>query len=679
MLERLRQNSDNLIELYMMLKDPAVKNARANDPAFEEIKRKTLSLSNMANHLYDSGEAPTQEELRKFEESRKELDKLSEDYLKEREANADAEIQKRCDAVQKCRTELQKVGSTAEWIEEHLDEYPQGPSKEEQTAQKLQELKDLEKNPKELVNRLTSIRENDLDGNHFPGKEAEDEAITRYFQYLTQTGPDKQIAPEHVKVLDDIAQEMAQQRYDLSMTIGHEMEEREEQIKRGEIPGTELISKEPDAAKDIANEMVIRLSPNVGKRMALDNLQSTITNVIEGKMVGEQASEEYFINSVGEAGNKIIETTDHPDLYERAQETECKAGKYGYEINLNHREMGDPYFTKVPEDIAKIQEMQEDQQIREYQAAQGKSMEPLIKYASDVNEIATQAKKKLEELNALKIDGHEDSTFFTNMKKALDKVSKLNEGAKPTEVNKALEDLQKASDTYYNERKGLFRSWSDVGRKRRIFAEQMRDITAGNIERMKEARPGVPQNASIKSLLNTISRSIERAETELKRRQEARTRQQEEQRARDFRKLRDGASLAAKKSLEEFANKKESFTPEEKFSVQKQLACLVLNEKLGSLEAAKQMQGIPQGKEAYNKMILDLAGSKVFQDALPADLTPNTLKGLMQDPKTVKEVLGKCEKSLTEMEKANKKENKKESKKENLKGKENEPEKGLYK
>ena len=694
MLERLNQNAENLRTLHQALSDPKIKKATVSDPQYDEIKQETWNLMNMANHFVDSGVAPTREELQQYDEMLMKLDAKSARYLKEREANNDAELQKRIHAISNHREGLKNVFTDAAWIKEHVSEYPQGPTKEEQTAQKLQEFKALENDPKQLVNRMVEIRQNEMNGRHFPGKEAEDDALRQFFAYLIEPGENGQPDPERVQVLDSIAREMTRQRDGLSVQIGQEMEEREAQVLRGEIPGAELLAKEADAARDIGNELVIRLSATFGKRAAMDSMLSTIGLVLEGKKIGEEDAYVHFQNTMLDEsesiltqreadaqaeGEKALKAKEETRLIERSQENACKAKDHGYEINLEHREMGDPYFKKIPEDVGKIQGMN-DEQIREYQTAQNKSLSSIASFEAEVNEIAGQAKKKLEELNTLKIKDHDDSKYFKEMKSALEKVSKLNGKFSQEQIKKAVEDLHKASGKYYEERKGLFRSWKKIGRKRRIFAKEMRDISAVNFSRMEEPREGLNPKAPVQDQMKQLSRSINRGEVELHRRQEARDRQQEELRQqqikqqeidKNFKKLRESAELAAKKGLEELANKKGPYTPEEQFSIQKQLACLTVNEKLNQLEQAKQMDGIPKDKESYNKMVREVAGAKEFQNVLPENMNSDILKGMLQDPKTVGTILKECESSLAEREKMKQKENKK--------GKENEQGKDLNK
>ena len=99
MLERLNQNAENLRTLHQALSDPKIKKATVSDPQYDEIKQETLNLMNMANHFVDSGVAPTREELQQYDELLMKLDAKSARYLKEREANDDAELQKRIHAI----------------------------------------------------------------------------------------------------------------------------------------------------------------------------------------------------------------------------------------------------------------------------------------------------------------------------------------------------------------------------------------------------------------------------------------------------------------------------------------------------------------------------------------------------------------------------------------------------
>lgn len=692
MLERLNQNAENLRASHKAMSDPKIKKATVSDAQYDEIRNETAILMQMAYQFVDGSEAPTKEELQKYDEKLMHVDALSAKYLKERETNDDAEIRKRCEAVTNHREVLKNAFSDAAYIREHLSDYPQGPSKEEQTAQIVQEFKDLEKNPKALVNRIVEIRQKDLEGTHYPGKEAENDAVRRYFSSLVEPGVDGQADPERVGILDEIAKEMTRQRDELSIGIGQEMEEWEAQILRGEIPGAEHVTNQRDAARDIANELVIQLSLLFGKRTAIDNLSSVVGLNLEGKEIDKEDAYEHFQNKMLEESNRIqnrraadaqakeeekaLKAKEEERLNDRAQNVSCKAKDYGYEINREHREMGDPFFSKIPEDVKKLRAMDDDQ-IKEFQVAQNKILQSMVRFEAEVTEIASQAKKKLEELETLTIEDHEDSQFFKDMKSALEKVSKLNEKNSQEQVKKAVDDLRKASDTYYQERKGVLHSWSKVGRKRRSFAEEMRDLSAVNFSRMEQTREGLSPKGPVRDQMDKLNRIIDHGAAEQKLRVEARKRQQQEELKqqedqrrqenlrrqeidRNFRELRESAGKAARKSLEELANKKGPYTPEEQYSIQKQLACLVVNEKLNALEQANQTDGIPKDKESYHKMIREVARAKVFQNVLPKDVNPDILKGMLRDPKTVGTILKKFEKGLPKEGKLQSKESVKE-------------------
>jgi len=93
--------------------------------------------------------------------------------------------------------------------------------------------------------------------------------------------------------------------------------------------------------------------------------------------------------------------------------------------------------------------------------------------------------------------------------------------------------------------------------------------------------------------------------------------------------------------------KKTDLTPAQKEGIRRAYATLFLHEKLQGPEGAKLKESMPRTMKGYGKKVVEMAKSKEFKELFPdKDISPESVRKMMADPKEVKRSLNALNESL---------------------------------
>ncbi len=378
-------------------------------------------------------------------------------------------------------------------------------------------------NAHEVVVRLLGIQTyleqadqqqiNDIDVN-----EAARSVAGRFFETISEVSHKKEnsIADDTEReFIYQLAEEMGKASASLRVQNGIDKMEMEKLINDGLVPDTDVVMGNSEAVKDVAGAIVDSTYYNAKKLHAVNILFDRLSNYVEGlhvpaelsvnsKDTSLKANLNPIFNEGARSGLSEVKNTLQGDA--KANETkifmrgayadpEGALEKHGYSINPDSYKEGQSLFSQVPERQTEIN----NKSAEEFKEELAKSAEKLIKiqdYSYNVKAIADAAKEKLNALDNIKKEGHENSREFTEMRNALVSVTKLGDKKSPSAVEEALKKLNDKSAEYFRTRNVWYRSYRSFGQDRLESSAQIRDWSGTQLISIRE-RNNALQNSGV--------------------------------------------------------------------------------------------------------------------------------------------------------------------------------------
>ncbi|MCR5119883.1 MAG: hypothetical protein K6B44_09760 [Lachnospiraceae bacterium] len=285
-------------------------------------------------------------------------------------------------------------------------------------------------------------------------------------------------------------EEMAMYRGELLVKAGIEGEKFADQIRRGEIPGTELYAGNEAAIKEISDAMMngTELYAKVATTANAMKLASMPfdTTVISGDMADKYGYEtmpvQYFIGKPLEDAVNAAVKADYPDGMhykakgERLVPDQVISSKYGLAIS------GSGYAAVTDEDGKNMA-------VEKAAESNAKAQKACSEYAEAVEDITDRTYTDFRKLYDIARSKRTNSKQFTDMLWALQDVSELDRDKSPEEIEKALTTLKESAGKYKERIDGsIFRGVTAAGKERRQLADDLEKYASEQLEKLAKCK-----------------------------------------------------------------------------------------------------------------------------------------------------------------------------------------------
>ena len=167
----------------------------------------------------------------------------------------------------------------------------------------------------------------------------------------------KEINPDNVAFLNQIMQAVSEKYYNAVYDAGKRRDSYDEQIKNGNVKGTELVKDEPKTVRKIAHDLVMR-DDGVASD-AYVHFYRTLNNSLEGKIINGKDAQEINV----ETSEKVIksieekENISHEKTLEYTEEYENRDynNSLGFRYKQGELAPGESPFADVPKHLKEVQ------------------------------------------------------------------------------------------------------------------------------------------------------------------------------------------------------------------------------------------------------------------------------------------------------------------------------------
>ncbi|MBQ3790450.1 MAG: hypothetical protein II800_05925 [Lachnospiraceae bacterium] len=377
---------------------------------------------------------------------------------------------------------------------------------------KLATDKDYEK----LTQMLTQIEA----GERNPDQPEEDrDVMNEFLTEIATPGADGLFPQEKLEVLEAIADRMGRDLAGSMLQKADELEQMEEKVLSGKMPGTETFldyekggaGDDREMIRDVVNNYIDLTSAAAKKEHAIRSVMERINTYlqpakksrkpvykIDGRNVNlidhmdktMRAAMDY--QSYHGQGGQLDEQTFKKKI-ERASEKPADIGQKGFEINPNAKE-GESIFRKVPKDVENVQQASSKEEIGINYDATLNDRTWIAAYQSAVIQAATEAQAQLDRLEKMTRSSNSDEYIAMHDKLkavavlkdpgALDKLS-------PAQVEKAFDELRGAGATYESTHKGMFKGNIGTGRQRFNFSQDIQNFAQSAVDKIRQNNKGI--------------------------------------------------------------------------------------------------------------------------------------------------------------------------------------------
>ncbi|MBQ3790451.1 MAG: hypothetical protein II800_05930 [Lachnospiraceae bacterium] len=346
------------------------------------------------------------------------------------------------------------------------------------------------------------------------------DAMERFITEITAAGPDGLVPQENLHVLEQIANQAGRDLIGPMLTKADELERMEEKVRSGQVPGTETFldykrggaGDNREMIRDVVNNYIDQTSAAAKKEHEIRRVMDRFRKGLQagsknGRPVFQSGGDNVdlidHLNKTVEAGMshnnyKIykdgeLSEKEYRQKITRASDKVNDITKHGFEIDPNAKE-GENIFSKVPEDVKKVQEAKSGKEIEDNFNDKLKASTWIAAYQGAVIQAAVEAQAELDRLE--KMVQKTNSGEYIQMHDKLKAVAELRkEGAldklTPEQVEQAFTDLQEAGATYERTHKGMFKGNIGTGRKRFNFSHDIQDFAKSAVNKIRQNNEGI--------------------------------------------------------------------------------------------------------------------------------------------------------------------------------------------
>ena len=365
------------------------------------------------------------------------------------------------------------------------------------------------------------------------------DGLEQYLSRLTETDAEGHIPGANGEILKQITAEAGRLRMEALLQRAIAMEETEEKILNGEVPGTEMLLdyneknalnlQDPkELIREVAASYTILTHPSTKIIHGAGEFLRTIGMCLyeqEAEMRnsdGEYVSAENEMVKIGEK-SALDFKKEHPEYdqnrEDRANEFDDGLKKYGFEINPNAKE-GESIFSKVPEDMKRIADAESteelDQVLRDTAEASAKAgaykvalIEALIEMQEELHKLERMTKSS-------------NSAEYIAMHDALERLASVNAEAKDggrkmdelpiSVIERFFREVQTKASAYENTHKGMFKGNFGVGKERIRFSRHIQTVAGEKLASLRELAQGLDQDEQLGRQLINRADAAHRAE-----------------------------------------------------------------------------------------------------------------------------------------------------------------------
>ncbi len=324
-----------------------------------------------------------------------------------------------------------------------------------------------------------------------------------YSKVNSEGAPD----PKGVENLEAFAKAAGAVFAKYKIETGIAKQEMEENIREGKIGGTEIlngtddnsIKANNDAIRSVGDAIVEATNENYLRARAIHTFMVELEDRVENISVGTKSLDNVLMTQYDNASKAYVYSGTKAEQgvklknYGRGALFTGDAEKYGYVINKKAAEIGQPIFSKYPEEVLA--------QNKKYGISTGKGItENSIAYADNlvkvVEEIATESQKKLNDLERIKKSGANNKEY-TALKKALEALIQLpNKNYTAEQALAKMNNLKNTAEIYYRTHNHWWKGRSGVGSHRLSKSNELKNFANNYLSNMSIFRMNIQRLSS---------------------------------------------------------------------------------------------------------------------------------------------------------------------------------------
>ena len=355
-----------------------------------------------------------------------------------------------------------------------------------------------------LFSYMTDIQEKSSDHMHMPAVEA----ISEYQESLVSlTKDNKDFAKKDL--LKALINEAGKNIGELQLQVGREKEEKEEQIRNGNVEHTQNLIGNDKAIRSVANKIVDIAGVNAKRLASMNAITAQIGMLGDADVeIDGMSFSNWLTKTSNDAANAQKNT--HTELsaekrqayYDRGMNGGEDIDKYGYKVNPDGANPGQPLFTQIP-----VQAMNAEE-LKQFEDRQVKLGEKLYDYKTAVTDLKDAAMEKLAQLEAMKKSGN-NSTEYDAMHDALKEVANLKADGLPEIIESKLKTLSEAAQAYQKRNDVFYRAIRQPGKDRLAMSKDLQTFVKDWNHTLEEKSAGISKEDKISRQIDTARKHLD--------------------------------------------------------------------------------------------------------------------------------------------------------------------------